>query len=181
MVVGHAGGLRAPVGGCTAPCARLDPVTVPGPPEPSATPSAAPLWVVGAALVDDLVSPRLLLSARRTEPPALAGGWELPGGKVEPGEDAASALHRELAEELGVQVELGEELDGPDPGLPGWPLPPRHRMRVWLAVVVAGVPAAIEDHDAVRWLGPGQWLDVGWLPADVPIIQALLDRSPQAR
>jgi len=46
---------------------------------------------------------------------------------------------------------------------------------------VRGVPAPIEDHDELRLLGPGQWLDVDWLPADVPIVRALLAISPQAR
>jgi 8-oxo-dGTP diphosphatase len=136
--------------------------------------------VVGAAIVDDLLAPTSLLSARRTEPPRLAGGWELPGGKVEPGEDPVLALHRELAEELGVAVELVAELRGPDP-FGSWPLPPGHRMRVWLARIVTGEPAPIEDHDEVRWLGPGQWLDVAWLPADVPIVQALLAGTARPR
>jgi 8-oxo-dGTP diphosphatase len=133
--------------------------------------------VVGAAVVDDLCAPTTLLAARRTEPPHLAGGWELPGGKVEPGEDPATALHRELAEELGVRVEIGDEVPGPDPGLAGWPLPPQHRMRVWLVRVIAGRPEPIEDHDAIRILGPGQWLDVDWLPADIPIVRALIQRA----
>ena len=52
-------------------------------------PPLAPRLVVGAAIVDDLDRPTRLLAARRTGPPALAGGWELPGGKVDPGEDAS--------------------------------------------------------------------------------------------
>jgi len=147
-------------------------------PEPVAV---QPVLVVGAALVDDLDRPTTLLAARRTEPPRLAGGWELPGGKVEPGEEPLEALHREVLEELGVRIEVGEEVPGPDGDVLGWSLPPVHRMRVWLARVVDGVPAPIEDHDQVRWLAPGQWLDVGWLPADVPIVHALLARAGRGR
>jgi len=140
-------------------------------------PGPVPALVVGAAVVDDLDRPRYLLSGRRTEPPHLAGGWELPGGKVEPGEDPRAALHRELGEELGVEVDLGAEIVGP---AGGWRLPPLYRMRVWLARVTAGEPAPIEAHDALRWLGPGQWLDVGWLPANLPVVRAVMARSPGA-
>jgi 8-oxo-dGTP diphosphatase len=47
---------------------------------------------------------------------------------------------------------------------------------VWLATVVEGVPAPIEDHDAVAWLPPHEWFGVPWLAADVPIVRAVLAR-----
>jgi 8-oxo-dGTP diphosphatase len=128
--------------------------------------------VVSAAIVDDLRRPTRILAARRTEPPHLAGRWELPGGKVEAGEAPLAALHRELQEELGVSVQVGPEIPGPGDA-PGWQLSPTHRMRVWLVEVAAGEPAPLEDHDAVRWLGPGEWFDVDWLSADLPVVEAV--------
>ncbi|GAA4622899.1 (deoxy)nucleoside triphosphate pyrophosphohydrolase [Cellulomonas oligotrophica] len=127
--------------------------------------------VVAAALVDDLDDPRLLLAARRATPASLAGRWEFPGGKVEPGETPELALHREIREELGVRVGLGVELLGPDAG--AWRLAEGYVMRVWFAEVLDGVPEPLVEHDELRWLPDGQWLDVPWLDADVPIVEAL--------
>lgn len=131
----------------------------------------SPALVVAAALVDDLDVPRALLAARRRSPVSLAGRWEFPGGKVEPGEEAEAALHRELREELGVTVELGNELAGPDDGC--WRLTDRYTMRLWLARVDAGEPEPLVEHDALRWLPRGEWLTVPWLDADVRIVSAL--------
>jgi len=127
--------------------------------------------VVGAAIVDDLTRPTTLLSCRRTEPPALAGGWELPGGKVEPGELAEAALHREIREELGVQIELGTQVEGALAG--AWSLGGHLVMKVWLARVTAGEPRALEDHDLLRTLSKAELYAVSWLPADLPIIAAV--------
>lgn len=153
--------------------------------------------VVAAAITDTLETPRLLLAARRSSPKSLAGMWEFPGGKVEPGETPLEALHRELVEELGVEVEIGDEVFGPDQAGPGgtaqdgktrvWELRPgavdakRLVMRVWWARIVPGAdgtipePQPLEDHDDLRWLEPGSWRDVPWLPADDRIVTALLD------
>jgi len=137
----------------------------------SVSPPITPALVVGAAMVDDFSRPTTLLSARRTEPPELAGGWELPGGKVEPGELAQDALHREVREELGVEIELGELVEGPLAG--AWPLGDRYVMQVWLARVTTGEPHTLEDHDQLRVLTKPELYAVGWLPADLPIIEAV--------
>ena len=134
----------------------------------------APILVVAAALVDDLDAPRSLLAARRRAPQTLAGRWEFPGGKVDAGESPEEALRRELREELGVRVRLGAELRGPDDG--AWRLSSRYVMRLWLAAVAEGpAPEPLVEHDALRWLEPGEWLSVPWLDADVRIVAALAD------
>ena len=132
---------------------------------------AEPQEVVGAAIVDSLERPSRLLAARRTEPSSLAGGWEFPGGKVDPGEGPLEALARELLEELGVEVELGEQIDGPLAG-GRWPLGDRYAITVWWAVVTVGEPQPIEDHDELRWLSREELYAVPWLPADLPIVRA---------
>ncbi|MFD1659369.1 (deoxy)nucleoside triphosphate pyrophosphohydrolase [Streptomyces caeni] len=123
-----------------------------------------PIVVVGAALLGG----GRLLAARRSAPPELAGRWELPGGKVEPGESPERALVRELHEELGVTAE-------PVARVPGeWPLKPGYVLRVWTARLLAGTPEPLEDHDELRWLTPGELWDVDWLDQDVAAVEAVL-------
>ncbi len=129
--------------------------------------SVPPQVVVGAAIVRD----GRLLAARRSAPPELAGGWELPGGKVEPDESEPEALARECREELGVEVAPGARVPGE------WVLRPGLVLRVYLAELVAGEPAPLEDHDELRWLDAGELLDVDWLPADLPAVLAVCEAA----
>ncbi|WP_315093332.1 (deoxy)nucleoside triphosphate pyrophosphohydrolase [uncultured Cellulomonas sp.] len=130
-----------------------------------------PVLVVAAAIVDDLDDPRELLAARRAVPARLAGRWEFPGGKVDGDETPEDALHREIREELGVRIGLGDEVVGPDDGM--WRLSDEYVMRLWLAEVVEGAPEPLVEHDELRWLPVHQWHDVPWLDADVRIVDRL--------
>jgi alanyl-tRNA synthetase len=106
-----------------------------------------------------------LLTARRTRPESLAGRWELPGGKVEPGEDPAAALVRELREELAVDIAVVGRVPGPMGG--DWPLDDTSVLRVLRARIERGDPDPVLAHDEVRWLGPREAADVDWLDADL--------------
>lgn len=119
--------------------------------------------VVGAAILRG----GRLLAAQRGSPPELAGGWELPGGKVEPGESDEAALLRECQEELGVTIRLGERVGG------DWALGAGWVLRVWTATLVEGEPRPLEDHSDLRWLAAGELRDVAWLPADLPVVDRL--------
>ncbi|RBQ18576.1 DNA mismatch repair protein MutT [Spongiactinospora rosea] len=118
--------------------------------------------VVGAAIV----AGGRLLAAQRAEPPALYGGWEFPGGKVNPGESEVAALIRECDEELGVLIKVGARVGG------DWALADGYLLRVWLAEVVAGVPEP-KEHLELRWLARSDLYTVPWLPADLPIVHAV--------
>lgn len=124
--------------------------------------------VVAAALVRD----GRVLAQQRAFPQEAAGRWELPGGRVEPGESMAEALIRECREELAVDIVPGDQV-GPDVPLPGGRI-----LRVHLArlVQVSATPVAVE-HAALRWVEAAELAELDWLDADravLPDLEALL-------
>jgi len=118
-------------------------------------PSQAMQIVVAGALI----AGSALLVAQRQRPPELAGLWELPGGKVAPGETEAEALTRELLEELGVEVVVGERI-GADVAIGDALI-----LRAYLVNQAGGTLAAL-DHRALRWVDATELLDLPWVPAD---------------
>jgi 8-oxo-dGTP diphosphatase len=118
--------------------------------------------VVAAALVRD----GRLLAAQRSHPPALAGRWELPGGKVDAGEDDAGALARECREELGVDIDVGPQV-GPEISIASG-----LTMRTYACTLPVGEPVPLE-HRALRWLTEAELADVDWLDADQPLLPYL--------
>ena len=88
------------------------------------TERSTPLIIVGAAILVD----GRVLGCERAEPPEVAGRWEFPGGKVEPGESDVDALIRECEEELAVVIAVGDRIGTDVPLAHG-----RAVLRVWLA------------------------------------------------
>jgi 8-oxo-dGTP diphosphatase len=126
---------------------------------------STPAVVVGAAIIAE----GRLLAARRVLPSSMAGGWEFPGGKVDPGESVEDACVREVREELGCGIEVVGRIPGEQPLSPGFVL------HVLEARLVDGEPTPSE-HDALRWLGPEELDAVRWLGADRPFLDLVRER-----
>lgn len=118
--------------------------------------------VVAAAILRD----GRVLAARRTTPAETAGRWELPGGKVEEGEDAEEALVREIAEELGCTITVTTWLPG------RVAIGDRHELSAAVCALVEGEPQPTE-HDRVRWLAADELDQVDWLEPDRPFLAHL--------
>ena len=125
--------------------------------------------VVAAALVD--VDGRVLI-ARRPQGKAMAGLWEFPGGKLQPGETPEAALVRELHEELGIDTRQSclAPLTFASHGYDSFQLlMPLFVCRVW-----RGQPRAREGQE-LAWVRPLRLGDYPMPPADVPLVAALRD------
>ena len=125
--------------------------------------------VVAAALID--VDGRVLI-AQRPEGKALAGLWEFPGGKVEPGERPEAALIRELHEELGIDVQeacLAPFVFASHAYESFHLLMPLYLCRRWSGVVVK------REHAALAWVKPNKLSDYPMPPADAPLVAWLRD------
>lgn len=109
-----------------------------------------------------------VLITQRTQPPALAGKWEFPGGKIEDGESPEAALARELREEIGVGVRVGRIWDVLFHRYPDFDLV----MLVYACAITDSEPRAIEVGD-LAWVLPEELPRWDVLPADRPLVERL--------
>ena len=114
---------------------------------------------------------RVLITQRRADQP-LPLQWEFPGGKVEPGEAPVAALVRELREEIGVEVAVGQIWDVLFHAYPAFDLV----MLVYACRIVDGEPRTVEVAD-LRWALPGELPSWDILPADRPLVERLVNEG----
>lgn len=112
-----------------------------------------------------------LLVAQRPPGKALAGKWEFPGGKLEPGEAPAACLARELREELGVDVRVGASLPAT---VHRYSLSVRAiRLLPFRCAIVAGEPHP-HEHSALRWCTVDEIATLDLATADLPVLASYL-------
>lgn len=134
---------------------------------------APSVHVVAGALFD---SAGRVLIAQRPAGKHMAGGWEFPGGKVEPGEEPRAGLVRELREELGIEVHEAAPLIAYEHQYP-------HRrvlLDLWVVTRYSGEPQPL-DAPVLQWAAIEDLEKIGLLEADLPMIPALRDYNSRSK
>ena len=123
--------------------------------------------VVAAIICDDIKEKNKIFATARGYG-ELKGGWEFPGGKVEPGETSQQALIREIIEELDTEIKVGELIDTVEYDYPTFHL----SMDCFWAEVKEG-HLELKEAEAAKWLTKDQLESVTWLPADILLIDQI--------
>lgn len=107
-----------------------------------------------------------VLCAQRSKSMSLPLKWELPGGKVELGEEPKATIVRELYEELGIEIEILKALT-----------PNAHtytnqaiELIPFICKIIDGEPRA-NEHEKIEWISLSKLLELDWAEADIPIIK----------
>lgn len=123
--------------------------------------------VVGAVFIHE----DRVLAAKRGLGKSMAGLWEFPGGKVEPGETPQEALARELREELMIEARVGEFLTATVHDVGATII----ELSTYECEFVAG-SLVFTEHAESRWVNIAELADLDWAPADIPTVKLLQER-----
>lgn len=129
--------------------------------------------VVAAVIKSTNENKEPIIFATQREYGDFKGGWEFPGGKIEEGETPEQALKREIMEELDTEISVGELIDTIEYDYPQFHL----SMDCFWCEIVSG-NLVLKEHEAARWLTKEQLNDVGWLPADITLIEKIGKEIP---
>lgn len=137
------------------------------------TPSRT-IIALGTLWLESGGSPRILVARRRDDARVLPGFWEVPGGKLEPGESPLDAARRELAEELGVHAPASGAWEALGQfGAPEGSPAPRLTFHAFLAQAAPDCDPRPLASAEVRWVGADELLTLRWPPANAAVTAAL--------
>lgn len=123
--------------------------------------------VVGAVLVNENDE---ILCALRSQTMSLPGLWEFPGGKIEAGESPENALKREIKEELGVEITVGEQIADVTHEYSTVIV----RLLTYYAKIIDSSQPLAAEHEKLEWLGRHKLGELEWAPADIPTVEKIV-------
>lgn len=116
-----------------------------------------------------------VLAAQRSASMSLPLKWEFPGGKIDKGESPEECLKREIVEELGIQVCIGNRLPTTT-----------HQYKTFLVTLypficsIESGDIVLHEHCAITWLPPEKLHNLDWSEADIPVIDSFLAQNKVA-
>jgi 8-oxo-dGTP diphosphatase len=129
--------------------------------------------VVGAVIQNEQDE---ILCAKRASHLSLGGYWEFPGGKIEESESHEQALIREIQEEMGVDIEVGDLVADIYHEYPNAVV----HLITYFCTLKSGTLSST-DHDELVWLEAARLHELEWAPADVPTVEKLLTNATEGK
>jgi 8-oxo-dGTP diphosphatase len=113
-----------------------------------------------------IVEDEKILATRRSHGMHLAGFWEFPGGKIEPGETAEACVFREIREELNIEIIIEKQLPSVEHHYPEKSI----RLIPFICKIRSGI-ITLTDHSEFRWLVGHEVSSINWAAADLKVLE----------